>query len=375
MPKASQNNIQFRNPVVVVSLLDWGLGHMTRSVPIINHLIDINCKVIIACSSVQKSLLHREFSQVEFVDCPGYDINYGKSAFSTRLGLIFQAIKILIKIKGEKSWLDSFLMKKNVDLIISDNRYGFFSTEIPSVIITHQLQINTGLGNWVDKWVNRMNYRRLSKFRESWVPDFGDGLNAAGELSHPKQPPNFTVRYLGTISRLQQCKTARYKNGPILCILSGPEPQRTLLEKKIVLEASQHIDLPFVLIRGILSEEPPPINLSKNMTVYNHLPGSELNQLICTASYVVSRSGYTSIMDYLKLGVKSILIPTPGQSEQAYLARYMEQNKLAVFYTQNDFNLSESLDKAKSFQFNSFERDMDQYKKEITEFMESLSLH
>lgn len=358
-------------PVVVVALLDWGLGHLTRSVPIIRHLTDSHFHVIVACTPVQKSLLISEFGEIEFVECEGYSISYRKNAWLTRLGLLFQTPKILTKIKQEHKWLASFLSQKKINLIVSDNRYGFFSNQIPSVIITHQLQIETGFGKWIDNWVNKMNYQRLAKFRECWVPDFESGANCAGSLSHPAKRPDFRVRYLGALSRLEPRAMNKDR---VLVLLSGPEPQRSILEKQVIQQVAALPNISFVLVRGLPKEQELPSFRSSNLVIINHLSATELSALLCSARYVIGRSGYTSIMDYLKLKAKAILIPTPGQAEQEYLAKYLEEQSLALRVEQKNFDLACSIEKADAFPFEPFERNMDEYKAQITEFLETLAL-
>lgn len=361
-------------PLVVIALLDWGLGHLTRSVPIIRHLTDNQFHVIVACTEVQKSLLVREFEEIEFVSCEGYGISYRKNAWLTRLSLLFQTPKILTKIKEEHKWLTQFISQKQVSLIISDNRYGFYSSQIPSVIITHQLQIQTGLGNWINSWVNKMNYQRLAKFRECWVPDFETGINCAGSLSHPVKRPGFPVRYLGALSRMQFCEPIVVKKTKVVVLLSGPEPQRTLLENLFLEQVTTLNEISFVLVRGLPKEQGLPSFRSNNLVVLNHLPSTELNALICSSKYVIGRSGYTSVMDYLKLRAKAILVPTPGQAEQEYLASYLETQQLAIRVEQKHFDLANMIKKADSFAFQPFERNMDLYKDQITEFLDTVPM-
>ena len=374
MLNSNQNNNLFGKSVVVVALLDWGLGHVTRTVPIIKELINKNCHIIAACNPRQKSLLVREFDQIEFVDCEGYDIRYRKSSLQTRLALIWQIPKILIKINREHRWLSRFLEARKVDLVISDNRYGFFSHKLPSVIITHQLEIKSGLGRWVDGWANSINRRLLSKFKECWIPDFQGNNSIAGELSHPRRLPSIPLRYLGALSRLEPCTSlAPTQKHQLLVLLSGPEPQRTMLEEKILADAKDIPSTEIILVRGLPSETSDLANHPSNVQPSNHLPAAELNKAICSADYIVSRSGYTSLMDYLKLGVKSILIPTPGQAEQEYLASYLQENQFALSFEQSGFSLASSLEQASHFAYRKFEGNMDEYKAQLSEFLASIS--
>ena len=171
MPQSFQNNNLLQKPVVVYSLLDWGLGHTTRSIPIIRHLIALNCNVLVACNSNQKLILLKEFPEINYKELEGYELRYATKGWLTILYIILQVPKILIKINKENRWLKGFLLENKADFIVSDNRYGFYSSKIPSIFITHQLSIRTGLGSWADKLVRFFNYRSINHFTACWVPD------------------------------------------------------------------------------------------------------------------------------------------------------------------------------------------------------------
>lgn len=370
MPDPAQNNNVLQKPHVVIALLDWGLGHTTRSIPILRHLIEINCNVLVACNSNQKTLLTEEFPNLRFEVLEGYNIRYAKNAWLTTLFIIFQIPKILTKIKRENKWLHQFLLQQPAHLIISDNRFGFHSPHVPSIFITHQLAINTGLGPLFNRLAQYLNYRSIKKFSRCWVPDFEAHPNLAGALSHPHKMPDPTVQYLGGLSRFKPCNYST-KQHSVLIVLSGPEPQRSLLEQKIVAEAAT-IPQNFVLVRG-LPEHAPPLSAPHNIAVFNHLPARELQPLLCNAQMVISRAGYTSIMDYMKLGIRSILIPTPGQAEQQYLAKYLHESQLAFSVQQQEFSLEKALHSATAFPYQHPEFDMNQYRITISQYIDSLA--
>ena len=367
MLQSEQNNNVLQKPLVVYGLLDWGLGHTTRSIPIIRHLIALNCNILVACNSNQKLILFKEFPQIDYKELGGYKLRYCTKGWLTILYIILQAPKILIKINQENRWLNDLLLEKKVDFIMSDNRYGFYSSKIPSVFITHQLSIRTGLGSWADKLIRFFNHRFINRFSACWVPDWAGKVNLAGRLSHPAHLPSLPVQWLGALSRFEPCVQNEPDKKAILIILSGPEPQRTLLEKKILAEASS-IDRLFVLVRG-LPGNTEAINTPVHIKVFNYLAATELNSYLCNAEFVISRSGYTSIMDYMKLGLKSILIPTPGQSEQQVLADHMQQLGLALCIRQNEFSLANALERAVSFSYKKQSWDMEQYKQVVNELI------
>jgi uncharacterized protein (TIGR00661 family) len=366
--QSNQNNNVLQKPYVVYALLDWGLGHTTRSIPIIKHLIELNYNILVACNSNQKAVLIKEFPEISFKELEGYELRYATKGWLTILYIILQIPKILIKINRENRWIRGLLLDHKPDFIVSDNRYGFYSSKIPSIFVTHQLNIRTGLGSWADKLIRFFNYRFINRFTICWVPDFAETENLAGPLSHPTQLPNVPVQWLGALSRFKHCDPSPGKTD-VLIILSGPEPQRTLLEKKILADAIL-LKHQFVLVRGLPGNS-DALNTSAHIKVFNYLSAFELNNYLCNASFVIGRSGYTSIMDYMKVGVKAILIPTPGQSEQQVLAHHMQQSGLALSIQQNEFSLSNALEKAAEFSYKKHNWDMDRYKIVINEFLKN----
>ena len=190
-------NTEGKKPVVLISPLDWGLGHTTRCIPIIRELAHQGCNIIIACNSTQKAALTSEFYQhLSFVHLQGYDLKYGKTRWGTVLRIIFQIPKILTRINNENRWLNIFLKQQPVDIIISDNRFGLHVKSVYSIFITHQLNIKTGLGIIADKFVQWLNYRRIARFNTCWVPDYKGAQSLAGKLSNPGKLPPLPAQYL-----------------------------------------------------------------------------------------------------------------------------------------------------------------------------------
>ena len=302
----------------------------------------------------------------------GYDLNYGRSETGTLFRVIFQIPKILTKIKREKRWLDEFLKQNSVDLIISDNRFGFYHDAISSIFITHQLAIRTGLSEWLDNFIRRQNYRFINRFRECWVPDQKNG-GLGGELSHPVQPPAVPVRYLGCLSRFNPLPSNAL-TGPapyLLILISGPEPQRSIFEN-LMLEELKSYNGTAVLLRG-LPASASSLPSSPKLIIHNHLPAKELNVLLCKAKVVLSRSGYSSIMDLMMLKKKCIFIPTPGQPEQQYLADYLHRKQFAISFTQKHFSLKKALQQFNEFAFKDADLQTGAYKEIIGECVNSLN--
>jgi len=277
---------------------------------------------------------------------------------------------MLIKIKQENRWLKLFLANNEVDVIISDNRFGFYSRDIPSVFITHQLGVKTGIGAWADKLAQWLNYRRIGHFSACWVADKKGAGAVAGALSNPKKLPVIPLQYLGIFSRFHPCKTSSHSKD-LLIIISGPEPQRSIFEKKLLTQIGSYRGTA-TIVRGLPGEQSLP-TVPDNITVYNHVAAQALNQLICEAELVISRTGYTTVMDLIKAGKKSILVPTPGQPEQEYLGAYLKDQQIAFTLTQNEFSLIQALEEATRFSYRQMPVNMEEYKIVIKSFIASLS--
>lgn len=355
-------------PTILVAPLDWGLGHATRCIPLIKHLLQLNCKVLIAAEGKIENLLKNEFPHVEFIRLKGYHIQYSVNKRLFPLKIIGQVPKILKAISQEHKLLEQLIKKQTIHAVISDNRYGLFNPAIPSVFITHQLQIKTGLKG-LDFLARQLNYRFLKHFSTCWVPDFEGTPNIAGSLSHPKQLPAIPVKYLGSLSRLNAIEVKEIKFKACI-ILSGPEPQRSIFEEVIVAQLKV-INYPILLVRG-LPGSTQQLVLPDNISVKNHVTAEDLERAFAESELIISRSGYTTVMDVLKLNKKSILVPTPGQTEQEYLAKQLYKQHWAFYIQQPSFHLKTAIDTAAKFPYNFPELPMDNYQVVVAAFIKSL---
>ena len=335
---------------VLVCPLDWGIGHATRCVPVIRHFLDQGFRVVIGSERRPLAFLRREFPDLEFVKFPGTHIIYPKRSLMV-LKMIIQGPKLLLGVRKEHKLLRKIIAEQEIDLVFSDNRYGLWSKEVPSIFMTHQLQINVPryLGVF-SRLVQRINYNLIRKYDECWVPDFESHKGLAGELSHPSCLPDH-LHYIGPLSRFSGgIRQPGFREIPpfeILILLSGPEPQRTILEETL-LGQLQHTDIKAVIVRGI-TERQEERKFSEHIRIYSHLESDILQEYIRNALVVICRSGYSSIMDIVAMGKKAIFIPTPGQTEQMYLARYLMAKKIYFSMPQKDFDLIYALEMSKNY--------------------------
>jgi hypothetical protein len=245
-------------------------------------------------------------------------------------------------------WLQKVAGQRKIDAVISDNRYGLYHSCVYSVLITHQLRIQSFLGKGTDDLLQKIHYRLINRFAACWVPDAAaDGLG--GVLSHPPALPQIPTHYLGALSRFKKDKEVPEKQH-LLVLLSGPEPQRTILED-LLLDQVKIFKKKVVWVRGLPDDTVVPLQVPPFVEVHNHLTTKVLQQKMLEANFIISRCGYSTVMDVATLQQKAIYIPTPGQTEQEYLAKELMNAKKALCIQQSHFQLLPALELAATFPY------------------------
>jgi hypothetical protein len=310
----------YKNKIIFVAPLDWGLGHATRCVPLIRKL-SLNNTLILGVTPLTKIIFDDEFPNLKKIDLEPYNISYSKKqSLTLKLLLDFPRIKKVIKKENEQ--LKHLIKENKIEVVISDNRLGLFNKAIETVYITHQVNIQAGIFSFL---ANKIHHYYIKKYNRVWIPDYDNNQQSlAGKLSHPS--PFKNTSYIGTLSRLEKNASDEF-SFDYLFLVSGPEPHRTSFENTLI-EIATKTNKKVCLVRGThLNLE---TKLSKNITVFD-LPNSKiLSQLITNSDTILFRSGYSSLMDLHHLNKsKLILIPTPSQPEQIYLAKYW-QNKFGA---------------------------------------------
>lgn len=333
---------------ILIAPLDWGLGHTTRCIPIIRYLIAQGNEVYVAAEGASARLLLENFPVINILPLDGYRIQYSRKKEMFTVKILLQIPKILAIIKKEHRWLQQQQQIHQFDLIISDNRYGLYHDNVPCVILTHQLQILSGKGSWTDRMLQRLHYRLLNRFSKCWIVDEEQNGGFSGKLAHPKILPAHAA-YIGLLSQFSGClpDNNNQDNTKILVLLSGPEPMRGQLELLILQQAKILTTYQFTIVGG------NPLgnmidDLPQHITYYTHLNAQKLLPELQSTSLVICRSGYSTIMDLAILGKKTLLIPTPGQTEQEYLAQYLEEKKYFSTCTQDALQLATQIPMALS---------------------------
>lgn len=309
-------------------------------VPIIHYLLQFQCQILVAATGRQKKLLETEFPQLNFLKPPEYDVRYNGKTKGLTFGLLRQIPRLIRVIRNEKAWVEQIVSQYNIDTIISDNRYGFRSNIVPSVIITHQVSPKSGISSAIDHIVKILHIRILQRFSACWIPD-AEGSVLSGELSCNGQLPA-GFHFIGPLSRFASVQTHFTVKSKLLIVLSGPEPNRTLWENKLLKQLA-HYHKPYTIVRGLPGE---PTSFPNGI---NHLPAEALQKEILEAEAVICRAGYTSIMDLLALRATALLVPTPGQTEQEYLANYLSSQNMFLTMDEAKFSLVDAMQKLESF--------------------------
>lgn len=318
---------------ILIAPLNWGLGHAARCIPIIHFLKKNNYTPLIASDGVALSFLKTEFPDIQTIELPSYNISYSKYGFLLKWKLMGSFFSVYKAVKEEQRIIASIVEKENLVGVISDNRFGVVNKTVPSVYITHQLNVFSG---FLTFFSSKFHQFIISKFDACWVPDSKGEHSLSGELIQINNP-KVSISYLGNVSRfLFEKKKKKYD---ILILLSGPEPQRSMFEELLVGELSTYKGR-VLFVRGVLDSSTIS-STNKNIEFVNYLQSKSLNEAINTSEIIISRSGYSTIMDLAKLNKKAFFVPTPGQPEQEYLAKYLKQKKIAPFSKQEQFNLSD----------------------------------
>lgn len=333
---------------ILICPLGWGLGHATRCIPIIRFLLQKNAEVIIAADGRALELLKQEFPQLQFIHFKGYDITYPSSG-SMAYKMMLMVPKILKGIKEEHLVLEKIISKRAIDIVISDNRYGCWNKKVKTIFITHQLMIKSPIAEFV---LHKKVLSYVQNYDECWVPDL-ENNNLSGDLAH-KYPLPGNALFIGPLSRFVHLPSAKgtvdVENRPscydLMAIISGPEPQRSIFEK-MVTEQVQQSNLQALLILG--TPELKNKTESKNIKTISHLGIPEMQQEIINSKIIIARSGYSTIMDMAALGKKAIFIPTPGQTEQEYLAESLKNKRIAYFQKQSEFDLQQALKESENY--------------------------
>lgn len=324
---------------ILVSPLDWGLGHASRCIPVVKQLLEAGHSVTLAGSGRSLMLLQKEFPELESVTLQGFSPEFKQSG-----GMAFQLLRMLPiflrMMVRENRELENLVEQYNFDLVISDNRYGLRNKSIKSIIITHQVMVKAP---WRLKFAEYPLYLvskfLISRFDECWIPDYESTPGLSGDLSH-KYPVPGNAMFIDPLSRFSDSELSNEQENPdakITAIISGTEPQRSNFEE-LVSRQLMELDLKATIISG-KPESNDSVGLRGNLTVLSNASAKEMRKLISDSTLIICRPGYSSIMDLEAMRSKVLFVPTPGQTEQQYLAELHQKLGNALWRNEDELNL------------------------------------
>lgn len=337
---------------VLIAPLNWGLGHATRCIPLIKKYLEQNDELFVASDGIALQLLKNEFPNLQFYELASYNIHYKNN--NLILGMFIQSFKILNSVYSENRAITQIIRQQKIQLIISDNRLGCFHNKVKSIYVTHQLNlpIENRIVQFFGNWVHRFF---IKKYAECWIPDFETSEKSiSGALSHPV-PKTLTqkVKFIGALSRFTYFETKKIFS--LIIVLSGPEPQRTQFENILVAQINENWmtltenkKFKICFVRGTQIKNQKLIFSFPDIEIHNLSETQTLNEKILQSNFYCGRSGYTTLMDVIALKIPAILVPTPGQFEQVYLADFHRSSPQFVRSLQQNFSLKAAYESIKA---------------------------
>lgn len=316
-----------------------GLGHATRSMPLIKKLMEEGHEVIIISHGRALTLLKKEFPDIRAYDLKDFPVKYSEKAHQFIPYFLVQSNKILKTLISSHQTFLKIHERENFDIIISDSRFDIFHRSLPSFLITHQLRVMVpGAGELALFY----HYNMGKYFTKFIVPDF-EKDSLSGEMSHELRLfPMEKISYIGPLSPFRRREIQR--DIDVMISISGPEPQRTLLEKSVLAQ------LDSLTGNVIVTLGKPESDITREGKIYGYLTTEKREELMNRSKLIISRSGYSTIMDLYVIGGKAMFIPTPGQPEQEYLARYLEKKGVAGYTSQDNLDLKNLVERAKYYE-------------------------
>ena len=317
----------------LVAPLNWGLGHASRCVPLVQRFLEEGHEVILGGDGDSLTLLRKHFPKLRYVYLAPLQLRY--SSGKSQVWAMIKAIPKLIRWSlQDHAMLQAVLREEHIDRVVSDNRFGLYSGQTECIYMTHQLHIMFPKPwKWLEPVAERLHARVCRHYHAVWVPDYEDfGHSLAGELSHVKLSTshfqllstfNFqllsTVEYIGPLSRFatnDQMGNDQMDKWSVVAILSGLEPHRTLLEQEIIARY-QGSDERVLIVQGLMNR--PNMRFKRaNITTVPYLDDRELVEAMSQAKRIIARSGYSTIMDLAALG----LLKSPINNHQSTITNH-----------------------------------------------------
>ena len=326
---------------ILFGIFDWGLGHATRDIPLITELLKKNEVHIISTGRALKLTQNYFGDKCTYYDVPSIYLPYTKTPFFKTKFAITAPLMIRTLRKARKKSKE--IIDQGFDKVISDCRYDVYDRQDNSYLVNHQVRFSTPYGaeRFVEKWLDL----RMRKYKYILVPDF-DEPNLSGRLSHQlRYRTKDKIKYIGILSQIR--KKDLPEDIDYFISISGPEPQRSVLYKRILLQVDQ-LEGKIVIAGG--NPDIAETSNRENVIIHSFLNREQQEDVMNRAKFIISRPGYTTVMELAELDKKKILfMPTPGQSEQEYLADFYEEKKYFHHESQYRLKLNDAIERSKEF--------------------------
>jgi len=326
---------------VLICPLYWGTGHATRMAALALKMMEKDFRIIVAAPGPLLSIYNNLPVEITVIKFRSYEPRY-PLWINLSISLLFQLPVMLFQYFADILRTGAIIRKYEIDIILSDNRFGCYSKKIHSVYITHQLNIMSPFRKGsVSRFLSFIHRHIIKRYDECWIPDMPGEQNLSGQLSHPARP-GIPFRYIGILSHLAVAipsKPEELPDGPFhLLILSGPEPMKSHFEKAVISIYSGRYEKLVIAGSGLTGSEPSITGDLNNITRYGYIDPSKVKYLMEECERIICRPGYSTVMDLISAGKRALLVPTPGQPEQEYLASYLSEGGLFSYQLQKDLD-------------------------------------
>lgn len=332
---------------VLFAVHDWGLGHATRCLVLIRGLLEAGHSVSVLSYGRALRLLRQELADAcEFIELRDIPKPLSRHAAAFYVKMSLSLPQVFLTFHRERRAVERLCAGGRFDRIVSDSRFGVCHPSIPSYYLFHSLrQIIPGRPRCLERLVELSQQRLLADGHKILIPDEAqNGL--AGDLCHNVDPSwNGRIEYIGILSSVE--RTAEEPDLDYFISVSGAEPQRTIFEN-MVLNQVRHLPGRVVVALG-RPETSPAVEQDGRITVYSYLDRARQQQFMNRARLIITRSGYTTLMELAELGKRALLIPTVGQSEQEYLARHHEKRRNLHYVLQHKLDLAQDAQAAADY--------------------------
>ncbi|MNJ82678.1 hypothetical protein D3C87_00820 [compost metagenome] len=288
---------------ILFACLDWGSGHVARSISLLQQLLRQGNQLFIYCTPAQKALFESYEIVADYILTEGFRFRFtGDGNFTSEMRR--NAFRFFTHIRQERIQAEKLVEEYRISIVLSDHCYGFRSGKAASFFITHQVSLPPKAG-W---FAQRIHRKWMNQFDGVWIMDDPD-KRLGGSLSES----NEKSVYIGFYSRFEEQEISVVPN-KIVGIVSGPEPYSEQLFHWII-EKYGNENL-ILIAPKVYAKTPENVRLINDWLL--------ADQEIASAEIIVSRNGYSTLMDLQFLNKKAVLISTPGQLEQEYLAEIHE---------------------------------------------------